>query len=375
MVTLRKMKVICNRGALLEGLNVASSVVMGRTPKPVLQCVKVSARDNQLTLWATDLELSLVYRDNQVEISEPGEILVQADKFRDIVRESIDDTLSIELSGEVAELKGQDSLFKIPTQPVDTFPSIGGEAVEPDFEIQGGLLKKLSAQTVFAAATASTRYAFNGVLAVANGKSILMVSTDGHRLAQSKGDLSKPAKNTEKEGIRAIIPTKAMTLIDRLIVNPEEPIGFHITSSQAVISTPQATLTTSLVDGQFPPFEDVIPRDTDRQMKAATADFLSAVRRASLVTTEESKGVRLKFGKSGLVISSQSPSAGESKVDFPCKYEGPDFEIGFNPLYLTDGLKAVNDDEVSLEMTAANRPGLIKGGSDFLYVIMPVNLQ
>ena len=120
------MKVICNRGALLEGLTVAGSVVAARTPKPVLQCVKLSAEGNELTISATDLEVAIRYRDSQVEISQPGEILVPADKLRDIVRESIDDTLSIESSGEMAQVKGQDSVFKIYTQAIDAFPPVPG---------------------------------------------------------------------------------------------------------------------------------------------------------------------------------------------------------------------------------------------------------
>src|SRR5436853_3841756 len=107
------MKVICNRGAWLEALTVAGNVVAARTPKPVLQCVKVTAADDKLTLAATDLEVAIRYSDAQVQIEQPGEILLPADKFRDIVRESMDDTLSIELVGEQAQIKGQDSVFKI----------------------------------------------------------------------------------------------------------------------------------------------------------------------------------------------------------------------------------------------------------------------
>jgi len=129
------------------------------------------------------------------------------------------------------------------------------------------------------------------------------------------------------------------------------------------------------VEGQFPPYEDVIPKDTDKKMTAGTADFLSAVRRAALLTTEESKGVRLTFSKKGLKLTSRSPEAGEAEVNFASKFEGSDVEIGFNPTFLTDALRVVDSDEISLELTAPNRPGLLRGGPNFLYVIMPVNLQ
>ena len=368
------MKVICNRGALLEALTVAGNVVAARTPKPILQCVKLSAQDNALTLSATDLEVAIRYTDNQVQIEQAGEVLVPADKFRDIVRESVDDTLSIEITGDTANIRGQDSHFKIFTQKASDFPNVPGFEGEADFQIIGGALKQLINQTLFAAAKESSRYAFNGVLLNAKNKKIHMVATDGRRLAQANGDLLNSTK-IDKDGVKAIIPAKALQLIDKLIDDPEEAVGFQITETQVIVHTSNATLTSSLVEGQFPPYEDVVPKDTDKKMIASTADFLSAIRRASLLTTEESKGVRLHFSKKGLILTSRSPESGEATITFPCKFEGADVEIGFNPQFLVDALRVVDNDEISLELTAANRPGLLKGGPNFQYVIMPVNLQ
>jgi DNA polymerase III subunit beta len=367
------MKLICNRGALLEALMVAGNVVAQRTPKPVLQCVKLTAADNSLTVAATDLEVAIRYTDNQVQIEQPGEILVPADKFRDIVRESVDDTLSVEVAGEQAVIKGQDSQFKIFTQKASEFPPVPDFEGEADFQITGGTLKQLIGQTLFAAPKESTRYAFNGVLMVAKGKSVLLVSTDGRRLAQAKGDLVSEVK--AKDGLKGIIPTKALQLVDKLVDDPEEAVGFQMRENQVIFHTSSATLTSNLVEGQFPPYEDVIPKDTDKKMSAATADFLSAIRRAALLTTEESKGVRMSFTKKGVTLSSRSPEAGEAEVKFACKYEGTDCEIGFNPTFLTEALRVVDNDDIALELTAPNRPGLLKGGANFLYVIMPVNLQ
>src|SRR3954471_14987104 len=190
----RFMKAICNRGALLEALMVTGNVVATRTPKPVLQCVKLSAGDNKLTVSATDLEVAIRYGDNQVQIEQGGEILVPADKLRNIVRESVDDTLSIEIQGDQAHIKGNDSHFKIFTQNPADFPPIPDFEGAADFEIPGGMLKGLIAQTLFAAAKESTRYAFNGVLLTTKGKKINLVATDGRRLAQAKGDLAAAAK-------------------------------------------------------------------------------------------------------------------------------------------------------------------------------------
>ena len=367
------MKVICNRGALLEALMVCSNVVASRTPKPVLQCVKLTAADDRLTVAATDLEVAIRYSDTQVQIEQAGETLVSADKLRDIVRESVDDTLSIEVASDTASIKGQDSHFKIFTQNPADFPPVPDFQGEASFEIVGGLLKQLVGQTLFAAAKESTRYAFNGVLVSVKAKKISLVSTDGRRLAMAKGDVI--SDHLPKEGATAIVPAKALNLLDKLIDDPEETIAVQIRENQVIFHSPSATLTSNLVEGQFPPFEDVIPKDCDKKMVAATADFLSAIRRAALLTTEDSKGVRMQFTKKGLVLTSRSPESGEATVNFPCKFEGADIGIGFNPGFVTDALKVVDNDEISLELTAPNRPGLLKGGANFLYVIMPVNLQ
>ena len=375
------MKVICNRGALLDALTVTGNVVASRTPKPVLQCVKLTAADDRLTLAATDLEVAIRYSDSQVQVEQGGEALLPADKLRDIVRESMDDTLSIEVGTDkeggsaagVANIRGQDSHFKIFTQRAADFPPVPDFSGEADFEITGGHLKQLIGQTLFAAAREQTRYAFNGVLMTAKAKKISLVSTDGRRLAMAKGDLV--SDKLPKDGGKAIVPTKALVLVDKLIDDPEETVGVQVRENQVIFHTPSATLTSNLVEGQFPPYEDVIPKDTDKKMTASTADFLSAIRRAALLTTEESKGVRMHFSKKGLVLTSRSPDAGEATVNFPAKFEGADVEIGFNPTFLTDALRVVDSDEISLELAAANRPGLLKGGPNFLYVIMPVNLQ
>lgn len=367
------MKVICNRGALLEAISVCGNVVASRTPKPVLQCVKLTAADDRLTVAATDLEVAIRYSDNQVQIEQAGETLVPADKLRDIVRESVDDTLSIEIANDTANIRGQDSHFKIFTQRPADFPPVPDFEGEASLEIAGGLLKGLVGQTLFAAAKESTRYAFNGVLLVAKQKKVTLISTDGRRLALAKGDLI--SDKLGKDGASAIIPAKALNLLDKLIDDPEETIAVQIRENQVIFHSPSATLTSNLVEGQFPPYEDVIPKDADKKMTAATADFLSAIRRAALLTTEDSKGVRMQFSKKGLVLTSRSPEAGEATINFPCKFEGADIEIGFNPNFVTDALKVVDSDEISLELTAPNRPGLLKGGPNFLYVIMPVNLQ
>ena len=373
------MKVICNRAALLEAISIAGTVVPARSPKPVLSCVKLSAADDKLTISGTDLEVSVKFTDAQVQIDQPGETLVQADKLRDIVRESTDDTLSLSVEGSEMHVRGADSHFKIFTQNASEFPPMPTPAKDAaEYEIAAGTLKGLINQTLFATSKEGTRYAFNGVLVAIEKNQIIMVATDGRRLAQSRGELTKaPPKKTDADKGKPnhIIPAKSLGLVDKLLGNAEDTVLITLGDNQATFSTADATLTTNLLEGQFPPYEEVIPKEADKKMVAGTADLLSAVRRAALLTAEDSKGVRMEFTKKGLTLTSRNPEQGEAKVDFACKFDGADVTIGFNPAFFADALKVVDSDEISFELTAPNRPGLLKSGTNFVYVIMPVNLQ
>jgi DNA polymerase III subunit beta len=368
------MKLICNRGALLEALNVAGNAIATRTPKPALQCVKLTAAADKLIVAATDLEVAIRYQNAQVQVDKQGEALVPLEKLREIVRESVDDTLSLELTSEGMNIKGNDSHFRIFVQDPADFPPVPDFEGASDFEIAGAQFKQLISQTLFAVAKESTRYAFNGVLLNIKNKKLVMVGTDGRRLAHARGDLASVAKSSA-DTVKAIIPQKTLQMIEKLLTDGEEKVAVQLRDTQVIFHTNTATLTSNLVEGQYPPYEDVIPKDPDKKMTCGTADFLSAVKRASLLVTEDTKGVRFAFSKKGLVLTSRSPEAGESTINCACKFDGADIEIGFNPTFLIEALKVADSDEVSIEMTMPNRPGLLKSGANFQYVIMPVNLQ
>jgi DNA polymerase-3 subunit beta len=366
------MKVICDRGALLEALKLASGVIVTRTPKPVLACVKLTAQDGTLTVAATDLEVALRLNTSMVEVHQPGEALIPADKLNQIVAESTDATISIEVTQDVAEIRGQDSRFKIygfPTADAPPIPTFNGEA---DFQIHASEFHRLVSQTIFATARENTRYAINGVLLEREGNKLSIVATDGHRLALSKGS----CKATKADNRSAIVPTKALNMLLRLFNDPDQTVKVRIADNQILFASEETVLASNLVEGNFPPYKDVIPKDGDKKATLDTPSFQSAVRRASLLTNDESKGVRLSFSSEGLVLTSRAPEMGEAevKVDLPA-YAGDPLEIGFNPQFILDALKVVHSEQVTLEFKAANKPGVLRTGPDFLYVIMPVNLQ
>ena len=179
------------------------------------------------------------------------------------------------------------------------------------------------------------------------------------------------------------MPTKGLGMLQKLIKEHDEAVQIAITDNQILFSfgpaaSPgRAVLVSNLVEGAFPPYEDVIPKDNDKKVTFDRDVVMSAVRRAALLTNEESRGVRLAFSAKDrqLELSSRAPEQGEANVKVPlANYDGEDIEIGFNPVFITDALKVMTDPQIIMELKAGSKPGLIKSGNDFLYVVMPVNI-
>ncbi len=374
------MKVICDRRVLIDALALMSGVVLTRTPKPVLSCVKLTAAapdaaEPGLTLEATDAEISVRLRSERVEVAEAGESLLPADKLSSIVRESIDSTITLATDGDVTVVTGSDSKFKIFGQPASDFPAVAAFPGEADFKIKAGDLHRLIAQTLFATARENSRYAINGVLFERAGQQVTVVATDGHRLAMAKGRCVASDGGADESVKSSIVPAKTLNLLLRLFDDAEQEVEVKLADNRIHFRTDQAVLASSLVEGNFPPYSDVIPKDGDKKATIPTDGFISAVRRAALLTNEESKGVRMAFSEGSLTLTSRAPEMGEAEVSLPLpEYTGDKLEIGFNPAYLLDALKVVDDEKLQFEFKAPNKPGVLRTGPDFLYVVMPVNL-
>ncbi len=361
----------------MQAVNIVSSVVASRSPTPVLLCVKLTAADGRLTLAATDMEVGVRLTVDQVDVQQDGEALIPADKLTQIVRACEDPTFTIETEDHAVHIRAADSHFKVfgydpkEAPPVRDF----GDATV-DCEVAADVLAKVTTRTLFAAAVEHSRYAINGVLFERDGKRLRLVATDGRRLAVATGSCKTAAEGSSS----CIVPTKALVLVNKLLDDPDAPIRVAIEDNQILFAVGEgadaAVLSSNLVEGAFPPFDDVIPKDQDKKASFDAGALSSAIRRAALLTNEESKGVRLKFDKHQLTLTSRAPEMGEAEVQLGLdNYEGEPLEIGFNPGFITDALKVVDSGDVIIELKAPNKPGVLKTGNDFTYVLMPVNLQ
>ncbi len=362
------MQVQFNREGLSEALGLLTSVVPERTPKPVLRCVKIGATKEEVRIFGTDLEVGVNYLVSAVRVEQEGEVVVPCGKLAGIVRESADEVLSITAEGGTCEIRGSDSHFTIYGHEAGQYPEVPGFEGNAELEVSLENLQSGISQVLFATARESTRYAINGVLWETRGKKLSLVATDGRRLARSVVSLSSSVD------AKIIVPAKTMALLNKLDGGEKEMVEVKRVDNQIVFRCGGVIISSNLVEGNFPKYEDIIPSGYEKKLRLPTEVILSAVRRAALLTSEESRGIKLSVGKDSLVFSSRAPEAGDAEVKLAVAYKGEPIEIGFNPQFLTDVLRAVKEPEFELELGQADTPGVIKSGANFLYVLMPINI-
>ena len=366
------MKVNFNRAALAEALGLLTSVVPSRTPKPVLRCVQITAGEKDARICATDLEVGISYTASEVQVDEPGEAIVSADKLSAIVRESVDDVLVLDSAEGTCHIRGADSHFTIYGQEPGQYPIVPSFEGDADIEIALGELQSGIEQTLFATARESSRYAINGVLWEIKDKKLMLVATDGRRLARSRVKVASAPGKEKLEGI--IVPAKTMSLLEKIGSNEKDTVAVKMAENRILVSCANVVVSSTLVDGNFPKYEDIIPTDHDKKLTLSTEAVLSAVRRSALLTSEESRGIKLAVSKDKLIFSCRAPEMGDAQVDMMIDYKGEPIEIGFNPQFLLDALRVIKTGDFELELGQADRPGVIKSGANFLYVLMPINL-
>ncbi len=391
------MKVICDRSALLSGLNLVGTAAAVRTPRLQLTCIKLTATKaagaGELTLEATDAEISVKMSLGHVDVQEPGEVLIPADKLRQIVgAEEGEATLTIESDGDALHIRGADAHFKVLGYPAADFPPlpnfagvVGDESkarVRAVMTHPAGSLSDLVGKTLFATAKETSRYSINGVLFKRDGKRLEMVATDGRRLAIARTNLAAAEKDAKP--VSCIVPVKALNVLQKMVQDNEENVQIAITENQILFSfgtaaSPgRAVLSSNLIEGTFPPYEDAIPKDQDKKVTFDRDVLLSAVRRAALLTNEESKGVKMTFqGRTKKVqVASRANEMGEATIMVDLMgYEGEPIDISFNPNFLSDALKVLPGSDVVMELKASSKPGVIRSGTEFTYVVMPVGLS
>jgi DNA polymerase-3 subunit beta len=369
------MKIQCNREAMLAAFQLAASVAPSRSPKPILQCVKLDVQDGTALLMATDLEVGVRVEVEGITAEVGGSAVLPVQRFGNILRESSDETLTLEADPQGTVIKGSRSEFNLPGQNPDEFPAVTQFEETKYHELPARTLKELIRRTIFATDTESSRYALGGVKLEMDTDKITAISTDGRRLSRMEGPAHSVEGHSTME-VDAIVPSRAMTLVDKIITDPEADIQICARGNDILFKSPKATIYSRLVEGRFPRWRDVFP---DRDHMAIKLDltvgpFYTAVRQAAVVTSNESRGIDFEFADGTLVLTGSTAEVGKSRVELPISYDGEKIILALDHRFVADFLRVLDSDRsITLEISKDDLKSLFSTHDGFGYVVMPLS--
>lgn len=365
------MKFTAAREALLKPLQAVIGVVERRQTMPILSNVLIIARDGQLAVTATDLEVELVAQ-TEIEAESDGEITVSGRKLLDICRALPEGSdVKISLSGEKLSVRAGRSKFNLVTLPAAEFPVVDDIKANQTITVSQASLGRLIEKTHFSMAQQDVRYYLNGMLLETAGKHLRAVATDGHRLALCQAELA----GGELSDQQVIVPRKGVLELQRLM-DGEGDLNIELGANHVRIQLDDIRFTSKLIDGRFPEYDRVIPKESSNELKADRVEFKSALQRTAILSNEKYRGIRLVIRDSGVVLQAHNPEQEEAEEELAVEYTGEDIEIGFNVNYLLDALSAVEGDDVTLSVQDSNSSCLIRqpGNEDCTFVVMPMRL-
>lgn len=364
------MKLKIKKEVMLEGLQKVQSIVNPRTTLPILSNVLYRAENDRLWLSATDLEVS-VRASVEAEVIEEGGTTLHARRAFSIFRELASGEIEFETDDkDHATIKSGSSFFKMVGISEDDFPPLPKFDTGRAYTMEQNALKLMLQKTSYAASNDETRQVLNGALFAFRDDKLTVVATDGRRMALVEQEVEFP-KDAE---VDIIIPSKTIGELIRTL-GDAGTIKILLTEKQVAFEFGTMLIVSRLIEGNYPNFRQVIPAQSEQRIPVERESLLAAVRRASLMTTDQSRSVRLTFGKNRLEVVTETPDVGEARETLPVKYAGPDISVAFNPEFLMDPLRTLDSDEIYMEITDDLSPGVIKTDVPFLYVLMPMRVS
>lgn len=358
---------------VLSVLQAVCGIVERRHTLPILANVLIRKTGSALQLTTSDLEIQI--RTTAELDGDAGDYTttVGARKLVDILRTlPADQTVSLESSAAKLILKGGKSKFTLQTMAAEDFPLVQEAAnFGPAFSVPQKTLKDLLGQVSFAMAVHDIRYYLNGILFVAEGKQLSLVATDGHRLAFASATLAVDVPKQE-----VILPRKTVTELQRLLSDTEGAIEMQFANNQAKFSFDGMEFITKLVEGKFPDYNRVIPKNHKNSITLGRSALLATLQRTAILTSDKFKGVRLNIDPGTLRVASNNAEQEEAVDELDIDYNGDSIEIGFNVTYLIDALTNMNQEMVKLELSDGNSSALftIPDNATFKYVVMPMRI-
>jgi DNA polymerase III subunit beta len=376
------MKFKINRDHFVSGLQQVMNVVGSRATMPILSNVLIDAADGCVALTTTNLDLGIRCKI-KADVQEKGAITLPVRKLAAIIREMPSLDVEVETYGNnAAKLASGSSLYRITGIGADEFPPLPSFNDQHSFVLHQDELVRMLKSVSYAQSSDESRFIMNGVFFNFAEGQLVLAATDGRRLAVISKELGVPEENSG----HLILPGRTVSEVERLLGQGESvriafndrQVAFEIASggeAQENGLVESIYLVSKVVEGNYPNYRQVIPKETDRHIKLNRESFANCIRRAALVTTEKNHSVKVHIHNNTLEITGNSPEFGESNVSLAVEYDGPEVAVAFNPHFMLDPLRALTRDDVIFEFKDELSPGVIRTQDSFLCVIMPLRLN
>jgi DNA polymerase III subunit beta len=364
------MKFSISKEAFQQAINQVQHVVNSRTTLAILSNVLLRAREGFLELTTTDLDVGVTC-NVAAEVEIEGSTTLPARRLATIIRELPSDIISISVDDKnVASIRSGPSFFKVNGLTSDEFPALPRFEDAREFTISQSVLRDSLKKTSYAISTDETRYVLNGILFSFKNNLLTFVATDGRRLAMAEQEVEFP----QSQETDIIIPTKAVNELARLCGDTGDVI-IRVTQNQVGFDLGESFLLSKLVDGNYPNYRQVIPGEAKERIALEREVFLRAISRVALLANDKSNSVKFQFTAGQVEIIASSPDIGEARETVPINYKGAEITIAFNPEFTMAPLRNLGVDEVHLHLIDAISPGVIRSGTNFLYVLMPMRVN
>ncbi|PWB68432.1 DNA polymerase III subunit beta [candidate division GN15 bacterium] len=368
------MKFTLPKSKLNASLQSILQVVPTKSTLPILTNILVEALEGKLKLSATDLDISIT-ATVECNVIKKGSVALPARILFEIIRELPEAEVSFEAVGNRVEMKIPNGSYKIAAISPEDFPKLPAVNTKKEIRIDGADLVKMVRKTTFACSTDETRPALNGVLWQTKGDKMQMVATDGHRLAKMAVSNSKLKGMAED----VIIPPKVLNLIPKFLDAGQGDVGIIFGDNNIIFNLGDVVLTSRLIEGPYPNFEQVIPANSDKKLTVSKEDLASAVRRVSILSNALTHQVRFSLRKGSLTLAtSNADVGGEGREALDCDFQGEPLELGYNATYITDILSRTDSAEVVFELSTPVAAGIVYSPDvpkeDFLCLVMPLRL-
>ncbi len=364
------MKFSISKESFLTALQQVQHVVSTRTTLPILSNVLIKAGKGQIQFATTDLDVS-ISGTVIADVQEQGATTLPARKLASIIRELPTDDVDVTVDEKnVAHIRSGPSYFKVMGLAHDEFPPLPTFDDAREFKLEQRVLKDCLRKTSYSISTDETRYVLNGILCSFKESMLTMVATDGRRLAMVEQEVEFP----QSHEVDIIIPTKAVNEIQRLL-SDEGEVTLKVGSGQIGFDLGNYFLASKLIEGNYPNYRQVIPGESKERIALEREPLLRMLGRVSLLLSDKSNSVKLHFTRDNLEMVANSPDVGEARESVPIAYKGAEMTIAFNPEFFMAPLRNLVSDDVYLHLIDEISPGVLRSGTNFLYVLMPMRVN